>query len=122
MSRVVPTLDVQEFYAGDTQIIYMTLTDASGDPIDVSGGTFDCEIRTERNDEDPVDSATLVATVACTFTTDGTDGMVTLTLTSAEAENMRPYRRLFWDLEYTESGRVITMWQGIISVSRDVSE
>lgn len=122
MSRVVPTLDTQDFYTGDTQILYMTLTDNAGDAIDVSGGSFDCQIRTEKNDTVVVDSQTLVATVAVSFTTDGTDGMVTLTLTSAEAEKMRPYRRLYWDLEFEESGRVITLWKGQISVDRDVSE
>ena len=76
---LVPQIETIEFYAGDTHVRVIEMLDLNDNPVDVSGKSFDCEIRSRLNDEaTPTD--TLIATFDWAFVTDGTDGKIELTL------------------------------------------
>lgn len=66
-----------EFAQGDTVNLTITVNDGQGSPIDISGDTFEAKVK------DIADLAASLGDFTWALTTDGTDGKVTLTLTSA---------------------------------------
>lgn len=86
------------------------------EPIDLSGHTFLCQIKASTEDAQPM------ATVDVDFTTDGTDGSLTLTISHDEADNLVP-GVVYIDLQITRTsdGWRQTYLQGKWKVKADVS-
>lgn len=66
-----------EFAQGDTVNLTITVNDGQGSPIDISGDTFAGKVK------NIADLATSLGDFTSAFTTDGTDGKITLTLSTA---------------------------------------
>lgn len=85
------------------------------EPRDISGLTFLSQIRAT------TDSADVMAVVACSFVTDGTDGLLQLNLTAAESAKLVP-GKVAWDLQSTDAdGDVRTWLAGTWKIQGDVS-
>jgi hypothetical protein len=99
---------------GDDWSTELTVADAGGDPIDMTGYTFLAQART----------APGAATVAFTFTVDTTDaatGILVLTVADTVTDDLEP-GRYFWDLQWTDgAGAVRTILAGIVTVLAEVS-
>jgi len=66
-----------EFAQGDTVNLTITVNDGQGSPLDISSDTFEAKVK------DIADLATSLGDFTWALTTDGLDGKVTLTLTTA---------------------------------------
>lgn len=93
--------------------------------IDISGWTFAAQIR--RSYSDP----TIQASFVCSFVTDGTDGLLYITMTAAETSAIsvkpakdytRPFTKQIWDLEATfPELTVARILQGEADISPEVT-
>lgn len=99
-------------YRGDTGRFRVTVTTPDLTPVDVSGATWDCDIRTTA-DADPPIAQLAVAPVA------GDTSTVEVTLTESESSKLDA--NAVWDLEMTLDGEVITLLAGAVRVTKDVS-
>ena len=94
-------------------------------PIDISGWTFAAQIR--RSYSDP----TIQATFTPSFVTDGTDGLLLITLTALETaaivvkaakDYTRPVTKYIWDIEATFPDlSVARILQGEADISPEVT-
>jgi hypothetical protein len=110
-----------KLYRGDTRVWTTTFTDGE-EPVDLSGHTWLCEIRPDRN------RGTVVATIDVD-TTEAATGVIRRTLTASEAEKLPGQAEgeevpvLFWDLQSTSAeGSVQTWLYGTVKVEGDVSD
>lgn len=100
-------------YRGDSGRIRVTVTGAGGAPVNISGATWDCDIRKT------VDAATTAGSMTVTPVAGITNAVdVTLTAAVSATLNDPPY---VWDLEMRISGEVTTILAGDFTVTRDVS-
>lgn len=109
-------------YRGDTRVFDITLERNTGTaevpvwaPVDLTGHTFDAEIRTAKDD-------TAVLAEIAVASTAPTTGVLRLTLTATEAAKLVG-TSAFWDLEVTRTsdGFVRTYLAGKVKVRGDVS-
>jgi len=98
-------------YRGDTGRIRVTLTDSLGAPLDLTGATWDADVRG------------LDGTSKGSFTVTPTaePGVVELILTKTLSESLAPGEPLVWDLEMTKGGEITTIMGGNVTVTADVS-
>lgn len=98
---------------GDTETIVVTMTTDGSTPINVTGRTYQAQIRASQ------DSATVKAAFTCTVT-NGAAGQITCVL-SAAASAALPVGIAYWDFEETASGVVTTVLAGTVTVLADVT-
>lgn len=98
---------------GDTLDQDVALVDDVGDPLDVSGWTWDADVR-----EGP-ESSSVTASITVTVN-DAANGDLTLELAAATSAALNAGRYV-WDLEGTDSGTVRTVAAGYFDVPGDVS-
>jgi len=101
-------------HRGDSGRFRVTVTDPDGLPVDVSAGTWDCDIR--RTPDDPVLTATMQVTPVA-----GTTNAVDVILSAAESTKLTPGIAFVWDLELTLGTEVMTLLRGGFQVTPDVS-
>jgi hypothetical protein len=99
-------------YRGDSGRIRVRITDADGAPIDVSGATWDCDIRLT------ADSTTVLCSPDIEPVA-GVTNAVDIVLTAADSAVLDD--NCVWDLEMTLNGEVTTVLAGKVFVTDDVS-
>lgn len=99
-------------YRGDTGIFRIEVSDADMNPVNITAGTFDGDIRTA------VDSAQILASFAITPTV-GDVSSIDCLLTAEESEKLDA--NCVYDIEMTLNGVVTTLLQGDIIITKDVS-
>jgi hypothetical protein len=121
ISLVPQSLDLS-LYGGDGVELRMTVTDSLGQPVPLTPGAIDAQIRTSRT-SDPV----MVSFTA--DLTDGATGVVILSLSGSQTELLHgdpalPSERFsgVWDVQWTpQSGQPITLIQGKVESALDVT-
>lgn len=126
MNDPLPASVALALYRGDTRVWTALIEDNTGTdaapvwvPHDLTGHTVLSEIRSDKNRTAPV-----VATIATVVAADPTTGVVTLTLTSTEADKLgNDKTTLWWDLQTTRTsdGFRRTWLAGRVTVLGDVS-
>lgn len=99
-------------YRGDSGRIRVTVTDPGGAPVDVTGATWDCDVRVKADDTGVVFSFD-VEPVA------GETSQVDVVLTTENAALLPP--TAVWDLQMTLAGETVTLLTGKVSTTSDVS-
>lgn len=101
-------------YKGDTGKFRITVTDDAGAPVNISGATWDSDIRVNAADTGtPVANFTITPVVGDTSSADvSIAAVVTATLAVTT---------YFYDLQMTLSGVVTTLMNGSVIVTQDVS-
>lgn len=102
-------------YRGDTGRLQVDVVNADGTPANLSGATWDADIRAT------VDDTTVLATMTVT-PAPGLPGSVIMSLSSGDSaglENLDP--PAVYDLQMTLGGNVETLLQGNVTVTPDVS-
>ena len=97
-------------YRGDSGRFRVAITDPTGLPLDVSGATWDCDIRQN------YDAQTVVVTLDVNVIDASTVEVVLDALSSALLIDGS-----VWDLEMTIGGEVSTLMAGTVHVHKDVS-
>lgn len=101
-------------YKGDTGKFRITVTDDAGAPVNISGATWDADIRINAADAGtPVANFTITPVVG---DTSSADVSIAAAVTSALAVTT-----YFYDLQMTLSGVVTTLMNGSVIVTQDVS-
>jgi hypothetical protein len=100
-------------YRGDSGRFRVTVTDVNGVPLNVSGATWDCDIRAEE------DATVVLATLTVTPVA-GDTSSVDVSLTAAQSRALDD-TAAGWDLEMTMSGEVLTLVTGLVVVTKDWS-
>lgn len=126
MSEPLPAAAPLKLYRGDTRIWTALIETNTGTdvapvwaPYDLTGHTVLAQIRSDKNRTAPVVSA-----VATVVDNDPTTGLVTLTLTSTEADKLGSDGTvLWWDLQTTRTADSFrrTWLAGKVTVKGDVS-
>jgi hypothetical protein len=100
-------------YRGDSGQFRITVADPGGNPVDMSGATWDGDVRIKATDPDPLVTfdITLVA---------GDPSSVDVVLTAENSELLTP-NNLVYDIEMREGETVSTLIYGTITVTQDVS-
>ncbi len=101
------------------------INDADGEPIDLTGFTFEGQIRKK-----PLDSGTPIATFTCAQGAEVNELDISLTDTetsaipvTADAKNPAATTKYYYDVEMTDLGGVVTrLVQGTIDVSPEVTK
>jgi len=103
---------------GDTEPVVITVKDASGTVIDVSGWSFRLAVDPE---PDPTGSANNLFLLVGSFVTDGTDGQVTFDPSPAEMDQTPD--TYFYDIERIDgAGKVRTIAEGKFIIEQDVTK
>jgi hypothetical protein len=102
-----------KIYRGDTGRFRVTVTNEDTSPIDVSGATWDADIRSTASAPELVTSFDVILVAGDTSSVD-----VVLDETKAD---LLPPGNLVYDLEMRLSGEVVTLVGGSITVTQDVS-
>lgn len=100
-------------YRGDTGQFRVTVSDDLGNPVDLSGYTWDADIRLKAADPVVITSFTVTPVAGDTSSID-----VALTIVEAE---LLPPGNLVYDVEMRKPGIVMTLIYGTIAVTQDVS-
>lgn len=100
-------------YRGDTGQFRITVTDTGGNPVDLSGSTWDGDIRVKANDPTVVTSFTITPVAGDTSSID-------VILSATESELLTP-GTLVYDIEMRKVGAVTTLIYGNLVVTQDVS-
>jgi hypothetical protein len=98
---------------GDTETVSVTIQDAAGAPVNISGRTYAAQIRTT------TDAATALATFTCAIVS-GAAGTLTATLSAATTAALTPGLGV-WDLEETSGTTVTTLLSGPVTIVQDVT-
>jgi hypothetical protein len=98
---------------GDTETVSVTIQDAAGAPVNISGRTYAAQIRTT------TDAATALATFTCAIVS-GAAGTLTATLSAATTAALTPGLGV-WDLEETSGTTVTTLLAGSVTIVQDVT-
>jgi len=122
ISLVPQTLDLS-LYGGDGVELRMTVTNTDGQPVPLTPGAVDAQIRSTRTT-----GPTPIATFA-TDLTDGDTGIVILSLTGDQTEalhgDLAALSERFtgvWDVQWTpQDGQPITLIQGKVDSALDVT-
>jgi hypothetical protein len=102
-------------YRGDTGRFQVDVVNADGTPANISGATWDCDIRAT------ADSTTVLATLTVA-PVGGSTSAVIVTLPAAASSALEPMTPpAVWDLQMTLSGNVETLLRGNVTVTEDVS-
>jgi len=92
----------------------LTVNDASGDPVNLSGYTGAGQIRKHF-------SSNTATTIAVTFATDRSTGLLTLTVARTLTENMA-YGRYVYDVELTNASNTRSrLVEGIVTITPEVT-
>jgi hypothetical protein len=120
ISLVPQSLDLS-LYGGDGVELRMTVTDSQGQPVSLTPGAIDAQIRATR-------TANISIVSFAADLTDGATGVVILSLTGVQTESLHgstsPSERFtgVWDVQWTPSqGQPITLIQGNVTSSLDVT-
>jgi hypothetical protein len=108
-----PTLIDLEVYRGDSGAFKVTVTDAVGVAVNVTGATWDADIREVADDASPV------AQLTCTPVS-GDPSSVTVKLTPVESAKLVKDTYVY-DVQMTLNTEVQTLVAGSIRVTKDVS-
>lgn len=101
-------------HQGDTYTSVLTITDAAGAPIDLTGATLTFHLRARGGDADALDPAPTLAL------TTPADGIATLTLAAAETATLVGGGRYRYEVELVDAfGNVTTPVEGLIYVEED---
>lgn len=98
---------------GDNVTVTVTMTTDGTTPINITGRTYAAMVRADYEDSTPA------ATFTCAIT-NGANGVLSLTLSSANTLSLNPYN-YFWDLQETASSVVSTIIAGAFVVLPDVT-
>lgn len=99
-------------YRGDTGRFRITVRDPLGNPIDISGGTFDADIRLKATDVDTIASFTIAAVAG---------DLSSLDVVLDEANSDLLVNNCVYDVEMRIDDDVTTLVYGSITVTQDVS-
>jgi hypothetical protein len=97
-------------YRGDSGRFRVAINDPDGAPLDVSGATWDCDIRTQYDADPPIVSLDVNPIDASTV-----EVVLNTTMSALLVDNA------VWDLEMTLNGEVQTLLSGVVHVHKDVS-
>jgi len=106
-------------YQGQTLQKVLTLKNESGDAIDLNGYSGRLMARVDKASDTTVitsegDSANITVTV------DDSDGTITLLMTAAQTAAL-DFNLAFWDLEIYDATHVYRLYEGIITLSKEVT-
>jgi hypothetical protein len=101
-----------QVYRGDTGQFRLSVTDPNGNPVNLSGYTWDGDIRLKAADTAAVTSFTITPVVGDTSSVD-------VALTALESELLSG--TMVYDIEMRKTGVVSTLIYGNITVTQDVS-
>lgn len=103
---------------GTTSSFSIAVTDAAGDPLDISTGTLTWTLRRY-----PGATAIITKTNDDGITvTDGPGGLATLTLDPADTSDFVDMTvRLIWGLDLTVGASIVTLVEGTLDVVPDVA-
>ena len=99
---------------GDTETISLTMQNASGTAINISGRTYASQIRAS------ADSSTVLASFNCALVGSGSTGQVTCTLPASTTSALSPGMAVF-DLQETNGTVVTTILAGQVTITQDVT-
>lgn len=99
-------------YRGDSGRVRVHVTDAAGEPVDVTTATWDCDFRATADDAAVLCSPDIELVVGVVNAID----LVLTTEMSAALDS-----DCVWDLEMTLAGEVTTVLAGKVIVTKDVS-
>jgi len=109
----VPSTQNLTITRGDTEVIVITMKDAAGVPVNITGRTYRAQIRLTK------DTSTVTGSFVCVVTGAAT-GEVTCTLTAGLSASFAA-GKYYWDFEENNSGIVTTILAGTVTVLADVS-
>ena len=98
---------------GDTETVTVTMQDANGSAINITGRTYSAQIREKAS------STSALATFTCSIV-NGAQGKFACTLSSAITSNLSPANAV-WDLQENNGGTITTLMAGEAVISRDVT-
>jgi hypothetical protein len=98
---------------GDTETVSVAMQTAAGAAIDITGRTYQAQIR------DTAASTAVLATFTCTVT-NGTAGTFACTLGTATTAALSPQTAV-WDCQEISSGTVTTLMGGQVFIVQDVT-
>jgi hypothetical protein len=99
---------------GDTETVTVTLQDSAGAAVNITGRTYQAQIR------DTAASTAVLATFTCSVT-NGTAGIFACTLGTATTAALSPQTAV-WDCQETTAGGVVsTLLAGQVWVVQDVT-
>jgi hypothetical protein len=98
---------------GDTETVTVNLQDSAGAAIDITGRTYQAQIR------DTAASTAVIATFNCSVT-NGTAGQFACTLGTAVTAALTPQTAV-WDCQENNSGVVTTLLSGQVFIVQDVT-
>lgn len=102
-------------HQGDTYTNILTVTDAAGAPIDLTGATLTFHLRARGGTAGAIDPAPTLA-----LTTPAA-GVATLTLTAAETATLTAAGRYRYEVELVDAfGNVTTPVEGLLYVEADI--
>lgn len=113
---VVPTYDL-DVYQGDDEEWYLQPKDSDGNFWDLTGYTGSAELKSNRSDTSAV--------LAFTVTIDNANAnsalhFVRFSLSNAQTSTLSE-GTYYWDLELVKAGKVKTIVQGSVKVTRDIT-
>jgi hypothetical protein len=102
-------------YKGDTGSFKITVKDENNNGINISGGTFDGDVRVSPLTANPLFSFTITPVV-------GDTSSITVDISAVNSnllvDTVNPY---YYDIQMTLAGKVTTLVAGLIYVTQDVS-
>lgn len=104
------------YYQGDDEVYRFTLRRKDdGEPIPLIGATVHCQIRTKYAD-DPLSE--VLSDITGVFDTDGSDGIFSITIPSADTEAMagKTYK---YDIQVVLNGQTKTYVRGSLSGAKE---
>jgi hypothetical protein len=100
-------------YRGDTGQFRITVSDPNGNPVDITGYTWDGDIRSKANDPTVITNFTITPV-------SGDPASIDVALSLASADLLVP-GTLVYDIEMRKPNIVMTLIYGNITVTQDVS-
>lgn len=98
---------------GDTETVTVTLQDADGNPINITGRTYSAQVREKAS------STSALATFTCSIV-NAAQGKFACTLAAGTTANLNPANAV-WDLQENNGGTITTLMAGEAVISRDVT-
>lgn len=98
---------------GDTESVNVTLQDANGAAINITGRTYSAQIREKAS------STSALATFTCSVT-NAAQGKFSCVLSSTSTASLSPANAV-WDLQETYGSVITTLMAGEAIISRDVT-
>jgi hypothetical protein len=104
---------------GDRKVFNVTLTDAAGDPLDLTDLELTFTVKERHEDTVAVISKTVGAGIAVVSAEDGT---ATITVDPEDTEDIEEPRNFVWDLEVSNgAGDIRTPVDGTFRIRHDVT-